>query len=439
MNAVEPRPITPKGALNAVVTPPGSKSITNRALLLAALAESETDLIGVLQCEDTQVMFDALRQTDRFRLKKADIYVGNSGTTARFLTAVLAFSGGEYRIYGKPRMHERPVKDLVDALRILGGNVAYEDKEGFPPVRICPTEPEMLCRGTSGVKEVTISGSVSSQFLSALLMAAPLAAAKNDILIRVSGELVSKPYAEMTLRMMESFGVKPETLEPEEPFRRAPGFSSSFRIPRGAKYRSPGTYRIEPDASAASYFFAAAAVCGGQVTVQGLSRRSLQGDVNFVNCLEQMGCNINWSADSITVSRPPEKVLRGITVDMNAISDTAQTLAVAALFAEGSTEIRNIEHVRCKETDRIADLARELRKFGAEVEEFRDGLRIIPGAGAAAWQQRIASVTVETYDDHRMAMSFAVAGLRLPGVRIADSDCCKKTFPDFFEVLENVT
>ena len=435
------RKITPKGTLDAVVLPPGSKSITNRALILAALANGKTTLTGALASEDTQVMFEGLAklglsldwQTEqsgidvhgtggRFPRQQADIYVGNSGTTARFLTAMLAFAEGNYRIHGKPRMHQRPIRDLVDALNTLGGNVAYEAEEGFPPLVIRPYNvPPPPGEERTSVKTVSVSGSVSSQFLTALLLASPLASAGSPVQIAVAGELVSRPYIEMTLRMMQSFGV---AVERDAAFRL-------FRIANGTAYQSPGVYQIEPDASAASYFFAAAAVCGGSVTVQGLSKNSLQGDVAFAECLERMNCDVAWNEDSITVSRLPERPLRGITVDMNSISDTAQTLAVVALFAEGPTEINNIEHVRFKETDRIADLATELRRFGAIVEERRSGLRVTP-------PETLLPATVQTYDDHRMAMSFAIAGLRLPGVVICDPDCTQKTFPDFFAVLERL-
>jgi 3-phosphoshikimate 1-carboxyvinyltransferase len=451
-----PKPITPKGVLNAVVIPPGSKSITNRALILAALAHGKTTLTGALASDDTQVMVEGLAslgltldwdteqcrievcgQGGQFPHRQADIYVGNSGTTARFLTAMLAFAEGNYRIHGKPRMHQRPIGDLVEALNALGGNVTYEDLEGYPPLWIGQIDGRRLTadgnrEGSTAASilpsesAVSISGAISSQFLTALLLASPHATKESAVEIRVVGELVSKPYIEMTLRMMQSFGVAVET---DEHFR-------SFRISKGAAYQSPGVYPIEPDASAASYFFAAAAICGGSVTVQGLSRYdplrgSLQGDVAFAECLEQMNCDVTWNADSITVSRPPERPLRGISVDMNSISDTAQTLAIVALFAEGTTEIKNIEHVRFKETDRISDLATELRRFGAVVDEQRDGLRVTPPV-------TLSPATVQTYDDHRMAMSFAIAGLRLPGVVICDPDCTKKTVPNFFEMLEGM-
>jgi len=434
-----PKLITPKGVLDAVVTPPGSKSITNRALILSALANGKTTLTGALTSEDTQVMFEGLTklgllldknreqcridvhgQGGHFPNREADIYVGNSGTTARFLTAMLAFADGTYRIHGKPRMHQRPIGDLVEALNMLGGTITYETEEGFPPLMIGGNNTEPAAVPPSNTA-VSIPGSVSSQFLTALLLASPLAARQSAVEISITGELVSKPYIEMTLRMMQSFGVDVET---DEHFR-------SFRIPPMSTYRSPGTYVIEPDASAASYFLAAAAVCGGSVTVQGLSKNSLQGDVAFAECLEQMDCEVTWNENSMTVYRLPERPLRGISVDMNGISDTAQTLAVVALFAEGTTEIRNIEHVRFKETDRIADLATELRRFGAAVEERRDGLRITP-------PEALTPAVVQTYDDHRMAMSFAVAGLRLPGVAICNPGCTHKTFPEFFDVLEGL-
>lgn len=431
------------GTLDAVVVLPGSKSMTNRALILAALSEGTTLLEGVLDSEDTQVLFEALRQLGLeiehhsdlcqmsvtgtrgiFPNPSAEIYVGNSGTTARFLTALLAFSEGQYRIYGKPRMHERPIRDLVDALESLGAKICYEEKTGFPPLFFSGNGQQfpVTISDVKQTRTATVSGSVSSQFLSALLMAAPLAARSGHIELHVSGNLVSKPYIRMTLEMMKSFGVVTEIV----------GDFETFRFAEGTAYRTPKIYRIEPDASGASYFFAAAAVCGGSVTVLGLSRQSLQGDIAFVDCLEKMGCDVQQRADSITVSRSVEKPLCGISVDMNSLSDTAQTLAATALFAKGTTEITNIEHVRFKETDRITDLARELRRFGAMVDERPDGLRITP-------PQQLTPATVETYDDHRMAMSFAVVGLRLRGVVIKNPECTRKTFPDFFNLLNSLT
>ena len=438
--------IRPRGPLNANVTPPGSKSITNRALLLAALTDGTTTLNGVLDAEDTQIMLNALRtlgldvlhdpQTKQvevdgnggiYPVKDAEIYVGNSGTSARFLAAALSFANGNYRLHGKPRMHERPIRDLVDALAQLGADIRCENGNDCLPVQIrglrCATSPALL-RGAmfpALLRSATVSGSLSSQYLSALLMAAPLATERGDVEIRLAGELVSGPYVTMTLAMIRSFGVRVETDDK----------LTSFRFARNSTYEPQMNYRIEPDASAASYFFAAAAICGGTVRIPGLSLKSLQGDVAFVDCLCEMGCTAAYCSDAIIVSHAPGSPLRGISVDMNSFSDTAQTLAAVALFAEGPTEIRNIEHVRLKETDRIAALAKELRKFGAVVEERPDGLKITP-------PKRLKPATVETYDDHRMAMSFAIVGLRQPGVVIRDPNCVEKTFPEFFTVLDKL-
>lgn len=425
------------GPLDAVVVPPGSKSITNRALLLAALADGLTTLDGVLDAEDTQIMLDALRtlglnvfhdplqrrvdvigRSGLFSVDKAEIYVGNSGTTARFLTAALCFSDGDYRLYGKPRMHERPIRDLADALSQLGAHVRCENRNDCPPVLISGIRKNTAWKKTALNRDATVSGALSSQYLSALLMAAPLATEQGDVEIRLADKLVSVPYVEMTLAMIRAFGVDVSTS----------GDFAFFRFERNSAYKPQANYRIEPDASAAAYFFAAAAICGGSVRVPGLSRQSLQGDVAFVDCLEEMGCSVVFEKNSITVSRSPQSPLRGIAVDMNNFSDTAQTLAAVALFAEGPTEIRNIKHVRFKETDRIAALVTELRKFGAVVEERPDGLKITP-------PKQLSPAAVETYDDHRMAMSFAVAGLRQPGVVIKDPNCVEKTFPEFFEEL----
>ncbi|MDR1962527.1 MAG: 3-phosphoshikimate 1-carboxyvinyltransferase [Planctomycetaceae bacterium] len=427
------------GVLNAEIVLPGSKSMTNRALVLAALAEGETLLDGVLDSEDTQVLVGALWQLgldirhipERRQLRvvgtrgifpnqNAELYVGNSGTTARFLTALLSFSNGNYRIYGKPRMHERPIRDLVEALQSLGAELQYEANAGFPPLMVSGNMFRSVSQQPVALS-ATVAGSVSSQFLSALLMAAPLATRFGTVELRLKGNLVSKPYINMTIDMMQSFGVSPEIT----------GEFEQFRFATQTVYKTPETYQIEPDASGASYFFAAAAVCGGSVTVTGLSRQSLQGDVMFVDCLEKMGCDVKWNDHSITVSRPVGKPLRGISVDMNSLSDTAQTLAAVALFAENPTEMTNMEHVRFKETDRITDLAAELRRFGAVVEEKQDGLRIIPPA-------KLLPATVETYDDHRMAMSFAVVGLKVPGVVICNPECTQKTFPDFFKLLDSM-
>jgi 3-phosphoshikimate 1-carboxyvinyltransferase len=416
--------ITPCGPIRATVRPPGSKSITNRALVCAALARGESVLRGALESEDTQVMVDALRQLGiqvdadwpretlrvpgcdgRLPATQADLYVANSGTTVRFLAATVALGRGVYRLDGTPRMRERPIGDLLEALSQLQVDATSETGTGCPPVVI-------RAAGLAGGK-ATVRGDVSSQFLSGLLLAAPYARQAVELL--VEGELVSQPYIRMTLAVMESFGVRVA----QQDLRR-------FEIPtRSYEARD---YAIEPDASAASYFFAAAAITGGEVTVEGLSRDSLQGDVSFVDCLARMGCQVRHAADRITVIGGP---LTGIDVEMNAISDTVQTLGAVALFAAGPTTIRGVAHIRHKETDRIAALATELRKLGAEVQEFSDGLRIEP--------RPLRPAEIATYHDHRMAMSLALVGLRTPGVVILDPGCTSKTYPRFFEDLKRVS
>lgn len=411
------------GPVRATIRPPGSKSITNRALICAALAKGESVLRGALASEDTEVMIDSLRRIgipvevhsngSELRLKgfganwpqkRAQLFIGNSGTSVRFLTAMLAVGEGEYRLDGVARMRQRPIGNLISALNSLGADVIAENDNQCPPVIV-------RAKGLQGGK-TPLRGDVSSQFLSALLMAAPYA--KSPIEIEVTGELVSKPYVEMTLAVMRSFGV----VSQRENWSR-------LSIPRG-EYRGVD-YAIEPDASAASYFWAAAAVTGGEVTVEGLTRNALQGDVRFCDALVQMGCELVEQADSMTV-RGGE--LHGIDIDMNDISDTVQTLAVVALFAKGITRIRNVGHIRHKETDRVGDLARELRKLGAEVREFEDGLEITP--------QPLNAASIATYNDHRMAMSFAIAGLKQPGVVIENPGCTAKTYPRYFEDLERV-
>lgn len=415
--------------VDATVRPPGSKSITNRALICAALAEGESVLTGALESEDTLVMQESLARLGvsveakrdesgnastlivqgsggDWPVRKAELYLANSGTSIRFLTAALATGQGEYRLDGVERMRQRPIADLLDPLRRLGAKATCSLGSNCPPV-------DLVATGLSG-GEVTVSGEISSQYLSGLLMAAPYA--RGEVTIGVEGRLVSVPYVEMTCRVMESFGAAVDR-----------GDFSSFRIPAPQKYR--GTrYDIEPDASAASYFWAAAAVTSGSVEVEGLKFDALQGDVDFCTRLEAMGCRFEETERGIRVRGAGK--LRGIETDMNAISDTVQTLAVVALFAEGPTEIRGVEHIRHKETDRIGDLARELRKFGATVKEFPDGLRIEPGP--------LRPAAVDTYNDHRMAMSFAIAGLRIPGVVIRNPGCVTKTYPRFFEDLARI-
>ncbi len=427
-DSIEIQPVD--GPVTATVRPPGSKSLTNRALVCAALADGESTLNGALVSDDTHVMIEGLSRLgipidvsdDGTTLRvagsggivpamEADLFIGNSGTTVRFLTAMATLGRGAFRLDGTPRMRERPIGDLVEALNALGAQVECESPGGCPPVAI-------HANGLPG-GQTTVRGGISSQFLSSLLMASPCAS--GPVLLSVDGDLVSKPYVRMTLEVMRSFGVEVE----------APEDLSRFTIEPAGGYQ-PQEYVIEPDASAASYFWAIAAITGGRVTVEGLSRDALQGDVGFVDCLEKMGCQVEASEDSITVVGPASgETLRGATLNMNAVSDTVQTLAAVALFAEGPTEVTGVAHNRHKETDRIGDLATELRRLGASVEEKADGLVITPG--------EIRPAVVETYDDHRMAMSLALVGLRQPGVIIKDPGCTAKTYPNFFGDLSNAT
>lgn len=417
-NAVQE--IQPAGPLHAEVRPPGSKSITNRALVAAALATGTSRLSGVLDSEDTQVMIDSLARlgvaTERrpgqelvvhgcggtLPVTSADLFVGNSGTTVRFLTALVATATGRFRLDGIERMRQRPIGDLLDALGQWGASAVSEAGTGCPPVLVQGT-------GLPG-GQTRVRGDISSQFLSGLLLAGPNA--RSDVEVLVDGPLVSQPYVQMTIRVMEAFGIHVEV-----------DGLSRFRIAAPQPYRA-ADYWIEPDASAASYWWGAAAITGGTVTVLGLTRHSLQGDVAFCDCLAQMGCTVVERESGIAVTGG---TLRGITVDMNSISDTVQTLAAVALFAEGPTTITGVAHIRHKETDRIGDLIRELQRLGARVDELPDGLRIHPG--------RLNPATIETYGDHRMAMSLALVGLRQPGVAIRNPSCVGKTYPGFFSEL----
>lgn len=408
--------------LVGTVRPPGSKSLTNRALVCAALARGRSTLLGVLDSEDTQVMRRALVQLGlqleedlparrlvidgcggKISVSSADLYVANSGTTMRFLTPLVCLGQGTFRLDGTPRMRERPIRDLLTALRALGVDATSETSNDCPPVCV---RAAGLPGGT-----VRVRGDVSSQFLSGLLLATPCAA--RPVHLHVEGPLVSQPYVQMTLAVMQAFGVTVACRD-----------LSEFEIPAPQPYTAC-TYAIEPDASAASYFFAAAAITGGRVTIDGLSRRSLQGDVAFIDVLARMGCRVDEQPDALTVIGAP---LVGVDVDMNAISDTVQTLAAVALFARGPTTVRGVAHIRHKETDRLAALVCELRKLGALVTETSDGLVITPGPLRAA--------TIDTYDDHRMAMSLALVGLRQAGVVIRDPDCTHKTYPGFFRDLD---
>ena len=413
--------ISPCGPIKGSIRPPGSKSITNRALVCAALANGTSQLTGALDSEDTHVMIESLHRLGilleidasrthvsvagcggRIPATNAELEIANSGTTVRFLTALATLGDGTFRLDGVERMRERPIEDLLEALAQLGGDARSELGTGCPPVVV---EASGLRGGTCRVR-----GNISSQYLSALLMVAPYA--REQVQIDVEGELVSRPYIEMTLAVMRQFGAKVESNGLEQ-----------FLIPAPQFYESR-SYAIEPDASAATYFLGAAAITGGSVTIEGLHKDSLQGDVAFADCLAQMGCAVEHSNDSITVTGGK---LRGIDVDMNAISDTVQTLAAVALFADGPTCVTGVAHNRYKETDRIGDLATELRRLGAEVEELDDGLRITPAA--------LQPAQIETYDDHRMAMSLALVGLRQPGVVIKNPGCTAKTYPAYFDDL----
>ena len=416
---------------------PGSKSITNRALVCAALAHGESLLTGVLDSQDTRVMAAGLADLGigiaadwprgeirvtgsggTVPVAQAVIDCAASGTTIRFLSAVCAIGRGTYRLDGTPRMRKRPIGDLLQALQSLGVDAMAESPGGCPPVVI-------RSQGLSGGR-ASVRGSTSSQFASGLAMVAPCTS--QGMQIEFAGTLVSLPYLEMTRRVMESFGAVCE-----------PAADRGWRIPPSGY--AARTYPIEPDASAASYFLAAAAITSGSVRVEGLSRRSMQGDIGFADALARMGCVVAWNdgaSESITVAG---RASRGIDIDMNAISDTVPTLAVVALFADSPTTIRNVAHIRDKETDRIGDLACELRRLGAAVIEHADGLTIDPkgadtaaGGGAAG----LHGATVATYDDHRMAMSLALVGLRVPGVCVADPACVGKTFPDYWQRLQAI-
>jgi 3-phosphoshikimate 1-carboxyvinyltransferase len=405
----------------ARVRVPGSKSITNRALIIAALAEGKSRLTGALDSDDTRVMVESLQRLGivvshdpatatievegslgRIPNKSVDLFVANSGTSLRFLTALVALGSGTYRLDGVPRMRQRPVSDLLAAINGLGAEASSELGNGCPPVVV---KASGLDGGYAFVK-----GDVSSQFLSGLLMVLPYS--RETTSVEVQGTLVSKPYITMTLDVMEAFGVRV-------------GHKNERRYTVNPDRYKGRTYAIEPDASAASYFFALAAITGGSVTVEGLGTASIQGDLAFVDLLEHMGCRVERGRDVTTVHGAP---LRGIDVDMNAISDTVMTLGVVALFAQGITRIRNVGHIRHKETDRISALAAELRKLGATVDDQPDGLVIIPPTS-------ILPAQIATYDDHRMAMSFALAGVKSAGVTILEPGCVAKTYPGFWDDL----
>jgi 3-phosphoshikimate 1-carboxyvinyltransferase len=421
------REITPApGPVCGSIRPPGSRSITNRALIVAALAEGTSHIEEVGFSDDTGVCAEALRALGlRITLNEArrtmriegcggqvpegpkEINTGDSGTATRFMTALVAAGCGRYRVDGSARMRERPIQDLLDGLKALGVEAESEWGTGCPPVRLDTP-------GLAGGK-VLVTGAVSSQYLSGLLMAAPAASA--PVTIEVAGELVSKPYVDMTLAVMRDFGVEV----------RRDGYAR-FEVPAPAAYRAR-RYAVEPDASSASYFLAAAAATGGQVTVEGLTRNSTQGDAHFPDVLRAMGCAVSWSERGVTVAAPqPPAHLKGVRVDLNSMPDMVLTLAPLAVFARGRTAIRNVANLRVKESDRLQALATELARLGAKVEQHPDGLTIYP-------PEAIQAAELATYNDHRMAMGMAIIGLRAPGIRIAGAECVSKTYPGYFEDL----
>ncbi len=423
-------------SVSGTVRLPGSKSISNRVLLLAALCEGRTTVHDLLDSDDTRVMLQALRQLgcsvtvegatavidglgSRPRQPQADLFLGNAGTAMRPLTAALAVLGGDYTLSGIPRMHERPIGDLVNALRAVGCRVDYLGQEGYPPLRI--GQPQLRLG-----QPIPVRGDVSSQFLTALLMALPLAAQTQDVVVDVVGELISKPYIDITLQLLARFGVQVR----RENWAR-------FVIPAGSRYQSPGQIHVEADASSASYFIAAGALSAppeGQkgLKIEGVGETSIQGDIRFVEAARMMGAEIQSGPNWLHVRRG-QWPLKAIDLDCNHIPDAAMTLAVMALYADGPTTLRNIASWRVKETDRIAAMATELRKLGAEVEEGADFIRVMPLPDAGAWR----AASIHTYDDHRMAMCGSLAAFNPAGlpVRIEDPKCVAKTFPDYLETL----
>lgn len=409
------------------VTLPGSKSITNRILLLSAIAKGETTIKHPLQSDDTHHMIEALKilQVDltqkengdiliqgargQFKNKSAEIFLGNAGTAFRPLTAALAFSQGDYMLSGVPRMHERPIKDLVDALLQLNADITYLNEEGYPPLKISPSE--IIINGS-----VKIRGDISSQFLTALLMAIPLT--KKEVSIEIVGDLISKPYIDITLNLMNRFGVQVKKIDWQY-----------FVIPGSGGYVSPGEIFVEGDASSASYFLAAGALAG-DIEVKGIGKNSIQGDIKFTEALTLMGAEIQILEGSIKASKA--STLQAINLDCNHIPDAAMTLAVLALFANGTTKLHNIGSWRVKETDRIKAMATELKKLGAEVVEGEDFIEITPPLHIKE------NIEIDTYDDHRMAMCFSLVSLKNIPIIINDPACVNKTFPTYFEVLESI-
>jgi len=425
MNTLTLKPIK---KVNGEVNLPGSKSLSNRALLLAAMAEGTSKITNLLESDDTRHMLNALKQLGISYTLSEDkrectiegnggplkndsfeaLFLGNAGTAMRPLCAALTLGQGDYLLTGEPRMKERPIGHLVDALRQAGAKINYLENEGYPPLQI---EANGLKGGN-----VSIDGTISSQFLTALLMAAPMA--ENDITITIMGELVSKPYIDITLYLMKAFGVEVEN-----------DHYQTFKIKGKQTYKAVDTLMVEGDASSASYFLAAAAIKGGSVKVTGIGKNSVQGDVAFADVLEKMGAKVEWGDDYVSVSRGE---LNAVDMDFNHIPDAAMTIATTALFAKGTTTLRNIYNWRVKETDRLFAMATELRKVGAEVEEGEDYLTITP-------PEKLMHAAIDTYDDHRMAMCFSLLALDEASVTINEPECVAKTFPTYFEVLESIS
>ncbi|WBA09548.1 3-phosphoshikimate 1-carboxyvinyltransferase [Salinivibrio kushneri] len=420
--------LSPISHVNGHINLPGSKSVSNRALLLAALASGTTRLTNLLDSDDVRHMLNAFTElgvdyqlsSDRtecvlqglgqpFNTAEATtLFLGNAGTAMRPLTAALCLGEGDVTLTGEPRMKERPIGHLVEALNAIGADIQYLETEGYPPLRIHGT-------GLAG-GDVSIDGSISSQFLTALLMAAPFA--EQETRITIKGDLVSKPYIDITLAIMAQFGVEVQN-----------DHYQAFVIPAGQRYQSPGHFMVEGDASSASYFLAAAAIKGGEVKVTGIGRHSVQGDIQFADALAAMGAEIEWGDDYVLARR---KTLKGVDMDFNHIPDAAMTIGVAALFAEGPTWIRNVYNWRVKETDRLYAMATELKKVGAVVEEGEDYLYVEP-------PKQLQHAAIDTYDDHRMAMCFSLVALSDTPVTINDPGCTSKTFPDYFDKLAAIS
>lgn len=417
----------PLNSANGEIQIPGSKSLSNRILLLATLAQGTTKITNLLDSDDIRHMLNALKTMGvRYQLEDegrtcileglagpinvdhADLFLGNAGTAMRPLTAALCLGSGEYRLHGEPRMHERPIGDLVDALQSLGVDVQYEGTKDYPPLTI-------KANGITG-GEVSIKGNISSQFLTALLMSAPLA--KGDLTIKVDGELVSKPYIDITLHVMKQFGVDVDNQD-----------YKAFVIKGNQTYQSPGEIMVEGDASSASYFLAAAAIAGGKIKVHGVGSDSVQGDVKFAEALKAMGANITYGPTWIEAERGE---LNGIDMDMNHIPDAAMTIATTALFATGPTTIRNIYNWRVKETDRLYAMATELKKLGADVIEGEDYITVQP-------LKDVQHAAIDTYNDHRIAMCFSLVAFSNSAVTINDPGCTSKTFPTYFELFKNIS